>query len=141
MKVFISYSDRDHAVAARIAEALKAAGFDVWDDRDVFPGDNWAANVGQALQESSAMVALISPEALRSRWVRREIEYALGSAQYDRRLIPVFLSPVEPFDDEVPWILRQFQGIVLGESEGEQEGSIRELCETLLEAPQGSYQG
>jgi len=90
MKIFISHSHKDDVLARKIADSLKTAGFNVWDDTDeIMPGDNWAAKIAEGLRESEAMVVLLTPAALESTWVRREIEYALGEAGYNKRLIPV----------------------------------------------------
>lgn len=51
------------------------------------------------------MVVLLSPDSMKSEWVRGEIEYALGSRNYEGRLIPVLVRPTR----EIPWILREFQ--------------------------------
>ena len=90
MKVFLSHSHADAPLAARVSAALQRSGLEVWDtDLDVLPGDNWAAAVGRALEESEAMVVLLTPGAINSPNVRREIEYALGAKRYSNRLIPV----------------------------------------------------
>ena len=44
----------------------------------MLPGHNWAAKVAQALDESQAMVVLLTLAAVNSPNVRREMEYALG---------------------------------------------------------------
>ena len=50
MQVFISYSHSDSPLAARVSEALRKAGLQVWDPEvNVLPGDNWAAHVGRAV--------------------------------------------------------------------------------------------
>ena len=44
MKVFLSHSHADAPLAARVSEALRRSGLEVWDpDLDLLPGDNWAA--------------------------------------------------------------------------------------------------
>ena len=50
------------------------------------------------------MIVLLSPEGVQSEWMRREIEYALGSRKYEGRLIPVMVRPTS----DIPWVLRQF---------------------------------
>ena len=68
MKVFMSYSDSDAMLAARVSDALENNGLEVWDpDRELFPGDNWAAEVARALEESDAMVVLLTPAVAGSR--------------------------------------------------------------------------
>ena len=131
MKVFLSYAHENEALARRIADVLREAGLDVWDRRDILPGDNWAEKVSHALNESQAMVVLITPESLRSEWVRREIEYALGNKRYSERLLPVFVGPRENIPpDEIPWILERLQAIELTTPEEEEEG-IRQIAEAL----------
>ena len=66
MKVFISYAPVDAELARRVADVLKAAGFQVWDNSQVLPGDNWGAKLAEALQDSEAMVVLLTPNSLRS---------------------------------------------------------------------------
>jgi TIR domain len=100
---------------------------------EIMPGDNWANKVAQALQESEAMVVLLTPDALRSNWVRRDIEYALGAQGYRKRLIPVFVGdPEELPKEDVPWILRHLRIIKLAEHAKEEEG-IRQIAQALLE--------
>lgn len=80
LKVFISHAHQDAALAARVAQALQGSGLEAWDaDTNLLPGDNWAAEVARALEESQAMVVLLTPDAIDSVWVLREIEYALGA--------------------------------------------------------------
>lgn len=134
MKVFISHAHQDSALARKIADALQKDGLDVWDDRYIMPGDNWAEKVSQALDESKAMVVLVTPEALQSEWVRREIEYALGKKDYNNRLIPVLVGPRESIPQEkIPWILRRLKAIELPNPEEQEEG-IKQITETLLKA-------
>ena len=111
---------------------------EVWDAaREILPGDNWAQQVSNALQESEAMVVLLTPDAVRSQWVRwemrRDIEYALGEKRFRRRLIPVVAGDPDVLKTEdVPWILRRQKMINLTEHENEEEG-IREVARTLLQ--------
>jgi hypothetical protein len=103
MKVFISYSQADQAIAKDLVSLLAAAGVRAWDaESELTPGDNWAMRIGQALEESDAMIVLLSPDSVKSEWVRREIEYALSSPNYRDRLIPVIVRPTR----KIPWILR-----------------------------------
>ena len=104
MKVFISHAHTDEPLVRKVAAVLEDAGLEVWDDtREIMPGDNWADKVVQALQESDAMVVFLTPDAMRSRWVRRDIEYALGEQSYRKRVIPVFVGDPQEFSrEEIP---------------------------------------
>ena len=134
MKVFISHAHTDEPLVKKVAASLKEAGLEVWDDtREIMPGDNWADKVAQALRESEAMVVLLTPDALRSSWVHREIENALGEQGYRKRLIPVLVGdPKELPKEDVPWILRHLRMIKLAEHGKEEEG-IRQIAQALLE--------
>jgi predicted nucleotide-binding protein len=72
MKVFISYAHNDMPLAKRVTNALEQSGLDVWDaEREILPGDNWAKKIAKALEESDAMVVLLTPDALSSKTVHR----------------------------------------------------------------------
>ena len=102
MKVFLSYAERDEKLAQPIRTELEKGGFKVWDASvKLAPGDNWALELGKALREADAMVVLLSPAALASEHVKREIEYALGEPRFKGRLVPVVVRAVK----EIPWIL------------------------------------
>ena len=91
----------------------------MWDtDLDVLPGDNWAAEVGRALEESEAMVVLLTADAINSPNVKREIEYALGAKRYSNRLIPVAVGDRERLPThEIPWIVRRLPWVELRDRE------------------------
>ena len=119
MKVFLSHSHADAPLAARVSAALQRSGLEVWDtDLDVLPGDNWAAAVARALEESEAMVVLLTPSAINSPNVRREIEYALGAKRYSNRLIPVAVGDRARLPThEIPWIVRRLPWVELHDRE------------------------
>ncbi len=134
MQIFISHSHNDENVAQKVASWLRAYGLDVWEaSNEILPGDNWAAKISQGLQESNAMVVLLTPESLKSTWVRRDIEYALGSKRYRQRLIPVLVDPDQAIaETDIPWILKRLNIINLTKHETEEDG-IRRIADTLLE--------
>ena len=135
MKVFISHAYMDEPFVRKVAAGLEKVGLEVWDaTREILPGDNWAAKVARALEESEAMVVLLTPDALRSNWVSWEIQYALGEQRYRNRLISVIVGdPEELPKEDIPWILRHLQMIDMSEYDEEEEG-INQIAQTLLEA-------
>jgi hypothetical protein len=134
MKVFISHAHENEALAKKLGKALTRAGWDVWDDEQILPGDNWAEKIGQALEESQAMVVLLTGAALSSSNVRWEIAYALGKKSLKNRLIPVLVGSEENTSTHnFPWILSHLKMIRLQEYGKEEEG-IRQITEALQAA-------
>ncbi len=119
MKVFLSHSQTDAWLAARVAQALKARGLEVQDpQQEVLPGDNWASKVAQALEDSEAMIVLLTPDATKSQNVKHEMEYALGAKKYSNRLIPVVVGDRNRLPaGEIPWIVRRMPWFELGDTE------------------------
>ncbi len=134
MRVFISHGYTDEPLAKKVATGLEKGGLQVWDAmREISPAENWDDKVKQALQESDAMVVLLTANALRSSWVRREIEYALGEQSYRQRVIPVLADdPEELHRHDIPWILKRFQMINMGDYSEEDEG-INQIVKALLD--------
>lgn len=134
MKVFISHSSKDKNLVRRIADALEASGMDVWDDSEILPGENWAEKIAKALEESQAMVVLLTPESLSSEQVLREVGYALGKIEYNKRLIPVFIGDPQKFSKQnIPWIFQHLKTIYLPE-QGKNEENLKQIAEAIKEA-------
>ena len=133
MKVFLSYAHDDAALAGRVCKALADSGLEVADpDRDHLPGDNWAGEVARALEESEAMVVLLTPAAASSPDVKRNIEYALGSKNYSNRLIPVVVGDLGRFPVAgVPWIVRRMPWFELDDAEAESP-KVEPIAEAIL---------
>ena len=108
MNVFLSYSRQDRKWAIAVAERLRSAGYAVWDsETEIYPGDNFASKIAEALETADAMVVLVSPDSLASEWVKHEIDFALGSSRLSGRLIPVIVRPT----DKLPWILQKLKTV------------------------------
>jgi hypothetical protein len=116
MQIYISHSDHDRELATRLAEELERAGFAVWnEDREILPGDNWAKKVGEALESSDVLIALVTRPELVSESLARDVQYALTQGQYYQgRVIPVFVGVVNYVaGKEIPWILLKLDPIQL----------------------------
>lgn len=125
-KVFLSYVHADRSSAEKVARQLESAGLSPWDpSEEIQPGDNWALKLGHALENADALVVLLSPDAVASKYVQREIEYALTSLRYKDRVIPVVVRPTR----DVPWILRRFPTFDL-RTEADLGGKIAKIVRT-----------
>jgi hypothetical protein len=132
MKVFLSYAHNDLALAKQIESALENEGLQVWNaETEILPGDNFAEKISDALKASDAMVVLLTPESLNSKWIQWEIEYALSNKAYRKRVIPVLVGSEERVSlESIPWILRKLKMIRLSKPE-QAEGEINQITEAL----------
>ena len=132
MRVFISHSRTNKPLVRRVLTAIKQAGLEVWDDEyDTHPSENWAKLTGKALEQSDAMVALLTPDALESIIVDREISFALFNIRYEWRLIPVLVGVERSAAEEkFAWVIDNLNPITIPAS-GEQEEGINQLTQAL----------
>ena len=94
--VFISYSSVDREWVVRLKRDLERYGLTVWLDRDeIRPGDLVAQRIEQGLELSRSVVIVISPESLKSGWVKEEYYRALNLHQKSLQIIPVLLKGAE----------------------------------------------
>ena len=131
-RIFISYDNRDQDVAEVLAALLSETGHEVWySAAEILPGDNWALEVGKALEECDAMVVVLSPSALASNRIMDDVSLALGSSNYSDRLIPVQAKGIA--GGHVPWILKKMKLVRYVASRPEE--AIRQIIERLERAP------
>ncbi len=91
-RVFISYSRKDDRFAQRLAADLRDAGFVVWIDLDELSGGQvWTDQIENALRACDLFVAVLSPDAMESIWVKKEITMALNLG---KQIMPVMTRTV-----------------------------------------------
>jgi len=76
--VFVSYAHIDKAVAYPELQRIRSFGIRVWYDEGIEVGSEWPEAIGKALYGASAFVVLITPAAVVSSNVRKEIYTALN---------------------------------------------------------------
>ncbi|HVY87170.1 MAG TPA: DUF805 domain-containing protein [Caulobacterales bacterium] len=86
--VFISYAREDKARADQVAQALKSAGFDVFWDTEIPPGQTWADYIEGKLATAKISVVLWSATSTKSQWVREEARMGRDHG----KLIPVMID-------------------------------------------------
>jgi TIR domain len=76
--LFISHSTQDDAYVRDLQRTLSDQGIRVCiDSRDFRPGDALEPALNKAIDDSAAFAVLVSPAALESKWVGKEIRHAL----------------------------------------------------------------
>src|SRR5688572_13361584 len=107
--VFLSYASQDSEAAARICEALRSAGVEVWFDKsELRGGDAWDLQIKKQIHDCALFVPLISGNT-NSRvegYFRREWNLAkrrlLDRADDAAFLLPVVIDDTREADARVP---------------------------------------
>ena len=89
-KVFISHSSRDRTFVVRIAEVLQQHRITYWySGTDIVGAQQWHDEIGRALHRCNWFLLVLTPEAIRSEWVKRELFFALNESRYRKRIVPL----------------------------------------------------
>jgi hypothetical protein len=75
--IFVSYAHKDSGQVFPIIAEFHQAGFPVWYDEGIDPGNEWPEEIAKALLNCSLFIVFISSSAAESKNVVREINYAL----------------------------------------------------------------
>jgi hypothetical protein len=107
-EVFLSHCGEDRAFATEIRDCLVAHGIPVWYSRtNIVGAQQWHDEIGAALARCNAFVVILSPAAVASKWVKRELLFALTADQYENAIVPLLHRPCDYA--ELSWTLPQFQ--------------------------------
>jgi hypothetical protein len=90
MKIFISYSSQDVALARKIAAQLKQEQFLILRDQEFIEGGQpFNIRIQQVLRGSDVVILLLSKAAALSSWVNEEVIEALNQ---NKRIIPLMIE-------------------------------------------------
>ena len=107
-EVFLSHASQDHAKASRLRGVLIAHDVPVWfSPHHIRGAQQWQDEIGAALSRCGWMSVLLTPHAVKSMWVRRELNCALSEKRYQERIIPLLYQECDFC--ALSWILPQFQ--------------------------------
>ncbi len=95
--VFISYARPDEPLATRIADSLKAAGYEVWRDDELPAHRAYADVIEERIKGASAVVVLWSADAVKSQWVRAEADSARSALTLIQTTLDGTIPPM-PFN-------------------------------------------
>jgi hypothetical protein len=123
-EVFGSHATTDRQSASRIADVLANNNVPVWYSRTNLRGaQQWHDEIGAALKRCDWFVVLLSKSATESKWVKRELLFALRSARYENRILPVKIASCDPAN--LSWTLEDFQMVDF-------TGGFTKGCRSLL---------
>jgi adenylate cyclase len=79
--IFISYARSTEAQARRIADELRAVGYDVWSDSELPAHRSYGDVIEEQLSTAKAILVVWSADAVRSQWVRAEADVARNASK------------------------------------------------------------
>ena len=105
MPVFISYSHSDAAIVNKLAANLVKHNANVWvDSWELNVGDSILNKVQDAIQDSSALLVILSKSSVSSEWCKKELSAGLIRELDEKRVV---VLPVLIEDCEIPIFLRE----------------------------------
>jgi hypothetical protein len=117
--IFVSYASDDLEAASRLAEGLRAAGLEVWFDKNTLQmGDDWARSIRRGLEQCSLFLPVISRQSLseenRRRYFWREWndadDFARGMAPGEAYIVPVVIDDTRIDRAVLPDSFKRAQG-------------------------------
>ena len=95
-EVFLSHSSEDADMARRVARTLVSHGVPIFlAPSHLIGAQQWQDEVLKALQRCDWFMVLLSPQAVDSVWVRREVAFAPYEKRYRERIIPLTYKPCD----------------------------------------------
>jgi transcriptional regulator with XRE-family HTH domain len=108
-QVFLSSSEKDHAIKEKIGKSLMREGFTIWTNKtDIKTGIAFENEINQGIEGADNFVFFISPDALRSPYCQQELAHALAN---NKRIIPLLIQETDL--DLMPFGLKKLQFIDL----------------------------
>jgi len=88
--IFISYVEEDSKIALDLAKGVEQAGYKTWYyERDSLPGPTYLSQINQSIEQSQAIILVISPNSLGSNQVNSEV---IQAHQCEKPFIPVLYN-------------------------------------------------
>lgn len=80
-RIFLSHSSGDRRFADDLAELFRLHYIETWySDRDILAGA-WEPEIYKGLEKCDSFLVVLSDDALRSAWVRKEVDFAITAAK------------------------------------------------------------
>jgi adenylate cyclase len=109
-RVFLSYAREDADAAKQLAHVIEGAGHEVWWDRHLHGGSQFATEIDKALKNAEAVIVLWTDASVNSAWVQDEAAEGRDTG----RLVPISLNGCRP-----PLGFRQFHTVDVGAWNGQ----------------------
>jgi hypothetical protein len=100
----------DQDFAMNLTNMLRRHGVPVWYSRtNILGAQQWHDEIGAALQRCDWFLLVLSPNAVGSIWVKRELIFALQQNRFENRIVPLLYQACDV--ERLSWVLPVFQMI------------------------------
>lgn len=107
-ELFLSHSSLDQEFVTPLGAVLRRHGVPVWySPTNIIGAQQWHDEIGKALKRCDWFCVVLSPQAVASTWVKREVLYALDDRRYYNRIVPLLYQPCA--HDELSWTFNTLQ--------------------------------
>ena len=101
VSVFTSYAHKDEELREELdihlAMIKRQPAVDVWNDREIIPGDEWDDSIKKELESADIILLLVSPRFLASRYIY-DVEIKTALERHEKRdaiVVPIILKPCD----------------------------------------------
>jgi TIR domain len=123
-RVFIAHSSRDRRFVGRVARILDQHKISYrYSATHIVGAKQWHDEIGHALTHCNWFLVVLTPDAVRSKWVKRELVFALSEDRYSNRIVPLVCKPCNY--SRLSWALRTLEMVDFTDS-------FETGCERLL---------
>ncbi len=113
--VFISHSSHDRVFAEKVVAVLQRHGIASWyAPARLLAARQWHDEIGRALRKCDWFLLILSEYSLRSKWVKRELNFALNADRYNDSILSIVKTPGDYA--RLSWILSSYQQIDFDEA-------------------------
>jgi TIR domain len=124
-ELFFSHSSHDREFAEQLRQVLDRHHVPYWySPRHLVGAQQWHDEIGKALDRCDWFAVILSPAAVGSTWVKRELLAALEDTRYDGKIVPILYQPCDL--KKLSWTLSGFQRVDFTRQ------SFEEGCRELL---------
>ncbi len=107
-EIFISHSNLDRSLVRRIVVFLRKQRINLWySPKHIAGAAQWHDEIGRALARCDWFLVVLTPNSVKSPWVKKELLYALNEPRYENRIIPVIARACK--FNQLSWTLQQIE--------------------------------
>jgi len=137
MQIFLSHSSLDRKfIEEKLIPFLKDHGVELWYSTiDIKTSEDWERAIAKGLKSADSILVVLSPNSVKSDWVRAETHWALENRK--GRVIPVIVVSCDPGDLHLKLLLTQL--IDLSESSEIEWSKLLNACRKKLNGASDSH--